>query len=156
MNKKRAMSLGASLAAAAWLSACSNLPQTPVDLDCEKDVRGPITITYGVQNNKTIFEVKERTSVKGGKGLVFLLKPKKSGKPGLPDFKDSMVSIKGKPGPGNPNGWFAEISGSYNGTTDYDHRIGICTPVVNSDTTFEYEIHVAELGTLDPRVDVEK
>ena len=156
MNKKHAMSLGASLVAAAWLSACSNLPQTPEDLGCDKDARGPITITYGVQNNKTIFEVKERTSVTEGKGLVFLLKPKRSGKPGLPDFKDSIVSIKGKPATGNPNGWFAEITGSYNGTTKDDHRIGICAPLVESDTTYEYQIHVAELGTLDPRVDVEK
>jgi hypothetical protein len=153
MNKKNAMSLAASLGAAAWLSACSNLPQTPALLDCTLDNRGPTTITYGVQNSKTIFEVKEKIKVKKGRGLVFKLKPKNTTRTGIPDFKAAMVTIKGKASDPK-NSWFTAISGSFDSTVGDGHKLGICADA--SEGTYEYEIHVVDLGTLDPRVDVVK
>lgn len=156
MNKKYITSLVASLTTIALLTACGHMPSGPGTLDCEPDVRGPITITYGVQNNKTIFEIKERFSVKAKSGIVFRLKPKNSGRAGLPDFGNAEVTFKGKPNSEGKNDWFTPISGSFNGTKGDDHKLGICAPDPDKTTTYEYLITIAGLGMLDPRFDVEK
>ena len=124
---------------------------TPVSqLDCEGGSSGPFTITYGISGlgKKTTFEVKESVKVKKGRALIFRLKPK-GNTPKMSDFKDAVVKIKGKAG----SEWFTLIDGSYNGTADENHEIGICA---DTDVgTYEYEITVEGFGMLDPRVIVE-
>ena len=156
MNRNHATSLAAGLVTTALLTGCGHMPSTADGLDCAPDVRGPITITYGVQNNKTIFEVKEKTSIKARSGLVFKLKPKTSGRAGIPEFRDATVTLKGKPTGDGKNDWFTAIDGSFNGTKGDDHKLGICAPDPDKTTTYEYMITIEGLGTLDPRVDVEK
>lgn len=137
------------LALTACLSACVVVPEVE-SIDCTPDSGGAHTITYGVQNKKTIFEVKEKVSVHRGYGLVFRLKPKNSG--GTPvNFEDATVTIVGKPD--TKNSWFTEISGS---VTDDGDLLGICVPsYLDTNIEYEYMIHVAGLGTLDPRVEVQ-
>jgi hypothetical protein len=45
------------------------------------------------------------------------------------------------------------LEGSYNNTAGDRHRLGICAKTEPGN--YEYEIHIPDFGTLDPRVIVE-
>ena len=128
----------------AGLPACAATPKTEFE-DCDA-VRFH-EVTYGVKNNKTIFQVKEKVSVTRGNALVFKLKPKNTR--GTPvDFENALVTIVGK-SDDPKNSWITEISGKFK---DGD-ELGVCVPnFVDTELEYEYLVHVEGLGTLDPRV----
>jgi hypothetical protein len=133
-------------------SVTSATAQSLPGLDCEDDSGGDITITYGVSpfSKRTVFEVKEKVEVRKGKALIFRLKLKDGREDGTAGLENAMVRIKGKEGTGSD--WFTLIEGSYSGTADQRHRIGICADTVAGDYEYQYEISIEGFGMLDPRV----
>lgn len=130
------------------LPACVAVPAVP-SVDCP--IEKAHVLTYGVKNKKTIFQIKEKVSVKQGNGLVFQLDPENSR--GTPiDFEAAEVTIVGKPDDPN-NVWITEKSGNFAANGKY---LGVCVPTNQAtDIEYQYMVHVEHLGTLDPRVIVE-
>ena len=79
---------------------------------------------------------------------MFKLKPKGSTLGGV-SFTDLDVTIVGKMDPRDK--WIEEKTAKGDGTL-----IAFCAPSVDALTHYEYEVHVDELGMLDPRVDVKQ
>jgi len=67
------------------------------------------------------------------------------------DFKNLMVTIKGKRSPG-PDDWI-DVSGTYNGSAADKHTLVECVkpPVGLTGTEYTYLVTVEEVGKLDPR-----
>ena len=151
MRMTKATVLPTFAAAVGVLAGCA----TPPDLSgsgvtCSVDPKNPTphTITYGVKNNKTTLEVKEKVAVKQRTALVFKLKPKGSNANGV-SYANAEVTIVGKTA--TDKVWLTEKSNQ-----GEDSLIVYCAPSVASDTTYAYEVHVDGLGMLDPRVDVKQ
>jgi len=100
----------------------------------------------------------------------FILRPLKIGKSGsVDDYKGKKVTITGMspadpPLPPDHNSWIDtagtapgnEISGTYNGAAD--HMLTACVkglPDTTRGTTYKFVVDVQDVGTLDPRADVQ-
>jgi hypothetical protein len=136
-----------TLAAAALLPACAVQPQTNGPLGCP--VFAPnVQVRYGDSS----IEVNALKKVKPGCRLVFQLLPDSARGPDGLDYDNVKVTIKGKEGADGAH-WinFSETAANtskrkYSATTPPDQEEGI----------YYYLVEVEKVGTLDPRVDVEK
>lgn len=150
MHATQVIRISVLAAAAGALAGCVTPPDlSNMDLACQVT---PNTkqhqITYGVKNDKSILEVKEKVEVKQKTPLVFKLKPHGVNASGV-SFDDVDVTVVGKKPVDKV--WFTAKTGKGN-----DSLLAVCAPSVTADTTYEYEVYVAGFGMLDPRVDVKQ
>lgn len=151
MRITHALLLPALATAVGVLAGCVTPPDlSDLDLDCKLDSKNPKAheISYGINNKKTTLEVKEKVEVKQMTALVFKLKPKGSNAGGV-SYANIDVTIVGKTSADKV--WLPAKTA--NGANSL---IAFCAPSVTADTTYGYEVHVDDLGMLDPRVDVKQ
>lgn len=146
MNKKNFLMALVALLAGISLASCAQM-QT-MELSCtdgspKKDVK----ITYG--DSHLSVDIKEK-KVNRDDYLVFKLKPdnQKGPPPENVDFKKVDVTIIGKE---TDDDWiYAKDS-----FDDSGGELVVCVPSDQADGTYEYDIKVDKVGSLDPRVIVE-
>jgi hypothetical protein len=146
MDIKRAIYLTTALAAAAWLPACAPMPQNEVPLSCPSFAPNA-RVRYGDAH----LQVDALKKVRPGCPLVFKLQPDSTRGPNGLNYDDVKVTIKGK----NVDGahWI-DFSGTAAGTTGQKY-VATSRPD-QAEGTYFYLVTVEKVGTLDPRVIVEK
>ena len=147
MNSKRLIYLLSTVAASALLPACASGPETAVVLNCPAyapDVR----VRYG----DSYIEVDALKTVRPGCPLVFKLQPKSVRGPNGLDYDNVTVTIAGKAGADGAD-W---ISFSDTAANTPNQKFTAASPPDQAEGTYFYLVTVDEVGTLDPRVEVEK
>lgn len=147
MKRRRVIYPLLTLAAAALLAACAAGPRTDAELNCPSaapDVR----VRYG----DSYLEVDAVRKVRPGCPLVFKLQPKSIKGPNGLDYDNVTVTIEGKAGDDGAD-W---ISFSGTAAATPNQKFTAASPPDQQEGTYFYLVTVAEVGTLDPRVDVEK
>lgn len=144
MNERSALIAITTLLAAGCLSACSIVETKCTDDSPRKDV----TITYG--DSHLSVDSKEK-GVDRDDYLVFKLKPDpgKGPPPRTVDFSKVDVSIAGKDAAAR----WVSAAGS---DASSGGQLVVCVPTKQALGTYEYLIKVDKVGSLDPRVIVEK
>lgn len=147
MEIKRAIYLTTALAAAAWQPACAPMPQNEVPLNCPS-LAPNARVSYGDAHLK----VDALKKVRPGCPLVFKLAPDRTRGPNGLNYDDVTVTIKGKKGEDGAH-WI-DFSGTAAGTPGRKHPAS--SRPDQAEGTYYYFVTVEKVGTLDPRVIVEK
>lgn len=152
MRITKSILLTALATAVGALAGCAAPPDlSGLNLTCSVDPSKPKPhqVTYGIKSDKkTILEVKQKVHVKQQTALVFELKPKGSTLGGV-SYANLDVTIVGKTD--DDKDWIEEKKAKGDGSL-----IAFCAPSVEALTSYNYEVHVDQLGMLDPRVDVKQ
>lgn len=147
MKSKRLIYLLSTVAAAALLPACASGPETAAELNCPAYAPN-VRVRYG----DSYMEVDALKRVRPGCPLVFQLQPKSVRGPNGLDYDNVTVTIKGKAGADGAH-WVA-FSGTAAGTLN--GKFSRASPADQEEGTYFYLVTVEKVGTLDPRVEVEK
>jgi len=142
MNKKYLLTVSVTLLGALGLSGCAG---QMYQLNCtESSPKKDVKIDYG--DSHLSVSVKEKT-VHRDDYLVFELKPDMGigPPPRRVDWKEQTVTIT----PKGQNQKWPSASDSF---VKSGGRLEICVPSNLPEATYEYEIKVDKVGTLDPRV----
>lgn len=142
------------LASSVILVSCAYGPGTTVTT-CAVETNGPseATIQYKYKADDILeMSMRLRSNTRNNSQFRVKLNP-----PGN-QYRDVVVTTKGVSGtlPGGASTGFAWLdgSGSYNSTASDRNSIILCVPDVPAGTWYKFDITVAGVGTIDPRVDV--
>lgn len=143
------------LASSMILVSCASGPGVTLT-SCTDETNGPseATIMYKYKaDDRLEMSMRLKSNTKNRSQLRVKLSPQGN------QFRDVVVTTKGVSGtlPGGAGntgfGWL-DGSGSYTSTKDDQRAIILCVPNVPVGTWYKFDITVAGVGTIDPRVDV--
>lgn len=135
------------LPATMLLCGCAGLTQSTY---CEGPQSRRVQLHYG--DSELTVTPKVATVRQSGDFVLKLMPRKRDSDPEGVDYQAVDVTVVGKTA--DAKAWIPSRTESYNSAER--HEIPYCVPATQAEKVYEYEITVAKVGKLDPRVKVDR